>query len=64
MFRHWKDMQAGEQSNPLSRESLSHCLPLERGTGGGGGGWGEETDDISDHVKHKNSRLKRSKRCK
>ena len=57
MFRHWKDMQAGEQSNLSPRESLSHCLPLERGRGGGG--LGEETDDISDHVKHKNSRLQR-----
>ena len=61
MFSHWKDIQAGEQSNLSPRESLSHCLPLERGRGGGrgGGGLGEETDDISDHVKHKNSRLKR-----
>ena len=38
MFRHCKDMQAGEQSNPLPRESLSHCLPLEKGRGGGGVG--------------------------
>ena len=32
------------------------------GGGGGGGAWGEETDDISDHVKHKNNRLKRKKK--
>ena len=57
MFRHWKDMQAGEQSNLSPRESLSHCLPLERGRGGGG--LGEETDDISDHVEHKNNHVKR-----
>ena len=37
MFRHCKDMQAGEQLNPLSRESLSHCLPLGEGGGEGGG---------------------------
>ena len=60
MFRHWKDMQAGEQSNLSPRESLSHCLPLERGRGGGeGGGLGEVTDDISDHVEHKNNHVKR-----
>ena len=58
MFRHWKDMQAGEQSNLSPRESLSHCLPLERGRRGGGG-LGEETDDISDHVEHKNNHVKR-----
>ena len=59
MFRHWKDMQAGEQSNLSPRESLSHCLPLERGRGGEGGGLSEETDDISDHVEHKNNHVKR-----
>ena len=36
MFRHCKDMQAGEQSNRSPGESLSYCLPL--GGGGGGGG--------------------------
>ena len=51
-------MQAGEQSNLSPRESLA--LPPVRG--GGGGAWGEETDDISDHVKHKNNRLKRKKK--
>ena len=49
-------MQAGEQLNPL-RVSLA-LPPVGKGDGGRGG-WGEETDDISDHVKHKNNRLKR-----
>ena len=34
MFRHCKDMQAGEQSNLSPRESLA--LPPVRGGGGGG----------------------------
>ena len=40
MFRHCKDMQAGEQSNLSPGESLSFSLPWGRGEGGkGGGGW-------------------------
>ena len=52
-------MQAGEQSNLSPGESLSFSLPWGRGGGGVGGGWGEETDDISDLVKHKNNHVKR-----
>ena len=59
MFRHCKDMQAGEQSNPSPGESLSHCLPLSWGGGEGGVRRRDGSDDISDHVKHKNNRLKR-----
>ena len=57
MFRHCKDMQAGEQSNSSPGESLSHCLPLSGGAGGVRRRDG--SDDISDHVKLKNNRLKR-----
>ena len=49
-------MQAGEQSNLSPGESPSYCPPPPPL---GEGGEAKRRIDISDHVKHKNSRLKR-----
>ena len=50
-------------NNQTSRHaSLSRIASRWKGEGGGGGeggGLGEVTDDISDHVEHKNNHVKR-----